>query len=212
MFVGKRMKTDVITVSPSDTLLRASALLREHRIHHLPVVDRGRLVGILTDTDIRNARLEETSPDGSGNAAGESREVGEIMTRDVITLSPRDTIEDAALILHRKRFEAIPVMDKRKLVGIIAKADVIAAFLDTLNIEGVGVRLEVILPREMGEVTRLTEALRRLPVDVRSLVLSPHGPDRYAAFVRMATIDVAAVRERLRGAGFELADLSDFYD
>jgi hypothetical protein len=64
----------------------------------------------------------------------------------------------------------------------------------------------------MGEVTRLSETLRGLPVEVRSLVLAPHGPDRYAAFVRLATIDVATVRERLRAAGFELPDLSDFLD
>lgn len=209
MFVGKRMKTEVITVSPSDTLHRASALLREHRIHHLPVVDREKLVGIVTDTDIRNARLEGTPPERSGMAAGENRAVGEIMTRDVITLSPRDTIEDAALILHRKRFEAIPVMDQRKLVGIIAKADVIAAFLDTLNIEGVGVRVEVVLPQEMSSVLRLFRQLGDMELEVRSLVLSPRG-NEFVVFARVSTIDVATVRDRLRAAGFHVPDVAEF--
>jgi acetoin utilization protein AcuB len=211
MFVGKRMKTEVITVSPSDTLHRASALLREHRIHHLPVVDRERLVGILTDTDIRNARLEEAASAGSGEAAGENREVGEIMTRDVITLSPSDTIEDAALILQRKRFDAIPVMERRKLVGIITKADVIAAFLDTLNIGGVGVRVEVVLPQDTASVLQLFRQFGEMELDIRSLVLSPRGKE-FTAFVRVSTIDVATVKDRLRAAGFKVPDVAEFLE
>jgi acetoin utilization protein AcuB len=211
MFVGKRMKTDVITVSSSDTLHRASALLREHRIHHLPVVDGGTLVGIVTDTDIRNARLEEAAPQEPPAAGWETRAVGEIMTRDVITLSPRDTIEDAALILRRRRFEAIPVMDRRKLAGIIAKADVIAAFLDTLMIEGVGVRVEVVLPQEMPAVQRLFREFGEMELDVRSVVLSPRGKE-YVAFVRVSTIDVATVKDRLRAAGFKVPDVAEFLE
>jgi acetoin utilization protein AcuB len=208
MFVGRRMKRDLVTVPPGASLEEAARLLKANRIHHLPVVEGDRLLGIVTDTDLRNAVL----PGGPGEAGGGSRTVGEIMTRKVVTLSPEDTIDDAMLILSRQRFGALPVVDGGRLVGIVAKTDVLSAMIDTLDIEGVGVRLEVILPRDLGEVTRLSETLRGLRVDVRSLVLSPHGPDRYAAFVRAATIDVARLRESLRDAGFELADLSDFLD
>jgi CBS domain-containing protein len=107
---------------------------------------------------------------------------------------------------------ALPVVDGERLVGIVAKADVLTALLSTLDIEGVGVRLEVILPRDMGDFTRLSATLRELAVEVRSLVLAPHGKDRYAAFVRVATIDASGVRERLRGKGFDVAELSDFYE
>ena len=208
MFVGRRMKRDLVTVPPGATLEDAARLLKAHRIHHLPVVEGERLQGIVTDTDLRNAML----PGGPGEGGGASRTVGEVMTRKVVTLSPEDTIDDAMVILCRQRFGALPVVDGGRLVGIVAKADILAAMLETLDIEGVGVRLEVILPRDMGEVTRLSETLRGLLVEVRSLVLAPHGPHRYAAFVRLATIDVATVRERLHAAGFVLADLSDFFD
>jgi len=208
MFVGRRMKRDLVTVPPGATLEEAARLLKANRIHHLPVVEGERLLGIVTDTDLRNAML----PGGPGEESGAPRTVGEIMTRNVVTLSPEDTIDDAMLILSRQRFGALPVVDGGRLVGIVAKTDVLSALIDTLDVEGVGVRMEVILPRDMGEVTRLSETLRGLPVEVRSLVLAPHGPDRYAAFVRVATIDVATVRERLRGKKFDVAELSDFYE
>jgi acetoin utilization protein AcuB len=208
MFVGRRMKRDLVTVPPGASLSEAARLLKANRIHHLPVVEGERLLGIVTDTDLRNATL----PGAAGGGEEAPGTVGEIMTRNVVTLSPEDTIDDAMLILSRNRFGALPVVDGGRLVGIVAKTDVLSALIETLDIEGIGVRLEVILPRGMGEVTRLSETLRGLLVEVRSLVLAPHGPDRYAAFVRLATIDVATVRERLRAAGFELADLSDFFD
>jgi len=208
MFVGRRMKRDLVTVQPEASLSEAARLLKANRIHHLPVVEGDRLVGIVTDTDLRNAML----PGGPGEAGGGPRTVEKIMTRKVVTLSPEDTIDDAMLILSRNRFGALPVVDGGRLVGIVAKTDVLSALIDTLDIEGIGVRLEVILPRDMREVTRLSRTLGGLTVDVRSLVLAPHGPDRYAAFVRAATIDAAKLRENLRDAGFELADMSDFLD
>ncbi|MGE5189333.1 MAG: CBS and ACT domain-containing protein [Gemmatimonadota bacterium] len=204
MFVGRRMTRNVVTVSPDDTLERAAALMKEHRVHHLPVVSGNELAGIVTDTDIRNAAVGGPGPPGS-------RTVGEIMTRDPVTVGARDMVEDALLILHRRRFGALPVVEGKKLVGIISKTDVLAAFIDTLDIEGVGVRLEVLLPADTGELQRLVRAIGETGAALNSLVVSPFR-GQFIAFLRMQTIDVAAVRGRLRGAGFVLPDLSDFLD
>lgn len=211
MFVGRRMTKEVVTVSPGDTLKRASGLMREHRIHHLPVVGGEGLAGIVTNTDIRNSTLEETSVGEGGEIVVKNRTVGEIMTRNPVTVGPRDTVEDALLLLHRRRFGALPVVEGRRLVGIITKADVLAAFIDTLNIEGVGVRIEVLLPGDAPSVTRLVRTIDESGAEMRSLVLSPFRGG-FAAFVRLATIDVASVRNRLRSAGFTLPELSDFLD
>jgi acetoin utilization protein AcuB len=208
MFVGRRMTKPVVTVSPGDTLKHASGLLKERRIHHLPVVEGEELVGIVSDTDIRNLAFEDTSVDTEGTIVVKNRAVAEIMTRDVVTVNPWDTVEDALLILHRRRFGALPVVEDRKLAGIITKADVLAAFLETLDIEGIGVRIEVILPQDTDAVSRLIHRLGEMGVEIRSLVLSPFQ-EKFAAFVRLATIDVAAVRSGLREAGFEIPDILD---
>jgi len=213
MFVGRRMKRALVTVTPGATLEEAARLLKAHRIHHLPVVEEGtRLAGIVTDTDLRNATLDGMFGGADRGDSGRPVTVGEIMTRELMTLSPGDTLDDAMLVLSRERIGALPVVEEGRLVGIVTKADILSALLTTLDIVGLGVRIEVVLRRDVKEVARLAAALADQDVEVRSFVLSPHGPDRYAAFVRLATIDVATVRERLRGAGFELPDLSDFLD
>ncbi|MCP2501649.1 MAG: CBS and ACT domain-containing protein [Deltaproteobacteria bacterium] len=212
MFVGPRMKRDLITVTPGATLEEAARLLTAHRIHHLPVVVEGnRLAGILSDTDLRNATLEGTSGADRGDS-GRPVTVGEIMTRELVTLSPGDTLDDAMLVLSRQRIGALPVVEADRLVGILTKADILTALLSTLDIEGLGVRIEVVLRRDVKEVARLVAALADQDVEVRSLVLALHGADRYAAFVRVATIDVASVRDRLREKGFAVGELSDFYE
>src|SRR3990170_1669108 len=207
MFVGKMMTKKVITAAPEDTLKQAADLLAGNRIHRLPVVRDGKLVGIVSDSDIRNAAVRDSSP---GGAAAATMTVGEIMTREVITVTPWDTEEDALLVLQKKRLGALPVAEGSRMVGIITKADVLAALIETLDIEGIGVRIEVLLPRDATSVRKLVDLIADQGIEVRSLVLAPHR-DRFAAFLRLVTIDVPAVKAAPRNAGFTVAELEGFF-
>jgi acetoin utilization protein AcuB len=211
MFVGIRMTRNVITVSSGDTLKFASNVLHENRIHQLPVVERGELVGFVSGTDIRNSTFETSTVTQLGKILVKNKTVEEIMTREVITVSPWDTVEDALLIFHKKRLGALPVVEGKKLVGIITKADVLAAFCDTLGIEEPGVRIEVLLPREVGSLIQLVRKLGELNTEIRSLILSP-SKNGFVAFVRLSTIDVGAVKRTLKEAGFTVPELSDFLE
>jgi acetoin utilization protein AcuB len=204
MFVGKRMTKNVIAVSPDATLERAAALLAENRVHRLPVIRDDRMVGIVSDSDIRNAAVRP-SPEGPVGA----KTVAEIMTRDVITVSPWDTVEDALLILQKKRLGALPVVEKNRVVGIITKADVLAALVETLDIEGIGARIEVLIPRDIAMVRKLIGLISDKGIEARSIVIAPHG-NRFAVFLRLVTIDLPAVKQTLRDAGFTVAELEDF--
>ncbi|MGA6993953.1 MAG: CBS domain-containing protein [Candidatus Deferrimicrobiaceae bacterium] len=210
MYVGRRMTRKVIAMSPKDTVRDANLVLQENRIHHLPVVEGGELVGIVSDTDLRKWVLREEKINEGGTVCRRTGLIEEIMTRDVITVRSEDTIEDALLILHRKRFGSLPVVEGRKLVGIITKADILAAFIDTLRIEGVGgVRIEVILPRDVSRLLGLIRKLEEMKIEIRSLVLSPFRGE-FVAFLRIGTIDVARVKSGLRESGFTVPALEDF--
>jgi acetoin utilization protein AcuB len=209
MFVGKRMTRNVVTVSPGDTLKFASHLLMENRIHQLPVVENGELVGFVSGTDIRNSTFETSTVTQLGKILVKNRTIGEVMTREVITVSPEDTVEDALLAIHRKRLGALPVVDGKKLVGIITKRDVLAAFCDTLKIEEPGVRIEVFFPQGESSLVHLVQKLAEMETEIRSLILSP-APGGFLALVRLSTIDAGGVRKTLRDAGFNVPDVADF--
>ena len=137
------MKFPVHAVKPMDSVAHARALLEQYRVNQLPVVVNRRLVGIVTDRDLRTA-----SPSAVEVAAVDARRlarlslepertpVERVMTEKVITLGPKDTIEQAARIMMRERIGSIPIVENRRLVGIITRSDVLGAFLGLIASAG----------------------------------------------------------------------------
>ena len=111
------MTTDLITVTPDNTIRDAFDLLRAKRIHHLPVVEGSKLVGILTTHDIFK---QETSPEDYSNI-----KVADLMTTELATLRPNDKIGSLVLVLVENLFHAVPIIDEeRNAVGIVTTLDV----------------------------------------------------------------------------------------
>jgi acetoin utilization protein AcuB len=108
-------------------------MMDEHRIRHLPVVAGGRLVGVLSDRDVRSAVAEST-----GTVAGR------IMTADPVTVTPQTRIEHAARVMLDARFGSLPVLDGSALVGIVTYTDLLRAFvrvIETATLERIAVEV-----------------------------------------------------------------------
>jgi acetoin utilization protein AcuB len=207
MFVGKRMTPNPKTVSPDAPLSAAARILREHRFHHLPVVEGETLVGILSDTDLRNASLAASPVEGGGGPPGD-RLVREAMRTEVWSVTPEDSVEDALLILTREKFGALPVLSGDRLVGIITRADLLNAFVDLLDVNEVCFCVDVTFPRNMARFEELIDTFARIGVEVRSVLIAPQGEiGALNAHLRVATIDGPAVRRALREKGFMIAEL-----
>lgn len=211
MLVGRRMTRDPKTVGPDDPLTRAADIMRKFRINHLPVVEEGKLVGILSDTDLRNVSLPSDRPSGPGEPQVRDRHVREVMKTEVWSLTPEDSVEDALLVICTKRFGALPVLSGDKLVGIITKIDLLNAFVDVLDLGDVGVRVEVRLPPSLARFEELVGAVAGLGVEVRSCVVtSEKDDDGRIVLLRLDTVDGPKVRKALREAKFEVLAPSDF--
>jgi CBS domain-containing protein len=122
------MTADVATVRETDAVSEARALMFERRIHHLPVVDEaGALVGVLSTNDLLRAGPHDHFAKPSDvEAALEGKTIGEIMTVDVVSIRPTDTIERAARLLEMGCFHCLPVAnDSGKVLGIVTTGDLI---------------------------------------------------------------------------------------
>lgn len=131
MRVEKCMQRRPVTVSPQDTLRGAWQIIRERRVRHLPVVERGRLVGIVTDRDLRQAlpsRAVGLEMHEAPHLAEKVR-IWEVMARAVVTISREAPIEEAARLLLKYRIGGLPVLKGETLVGIITKTDLLQALL-----------------------------------------------------------------------------------
>jgi acetoin utilization protein AcuB len=131
MRVEEWMQRKPVTISPQETLRAAWRLIREHRIKHLPVVDGGRLVGMVTDRDLRHAlpsRAVSLEVHEVPYLAERVR-IWEVMARAVVTVHREAPIEDAARLMLQYRIGGLPVVHEEKLVGIITKTDLVRALL-----------------------------------------------------------------------------------
>lgn len=203
------MHRDPFTVTPDDSLAHALRLTRQHRIRHLPVVlPCGELTGMLSDRDIRLAMPSPlTVPDAERADFLERTPVAAVMTREVITTSLLETIEDAARLLSRHRIGALPVVSARgELQGIITETDILHAFSQLLGGAQPSSRIEVQLPDRPGALARALGILGdQLHVNVVSMLMpSVVEQELKIAVLHLATIDPREAVQALEDAGYRV--------
>jgi len=132
MRVGEKMTREVITISPKEGVSLAKHILDKKRVRHLPVVSDGKLVGIITDRDIRRAL-----PAHAGSLEADelsclfdTLQVQAVMTKKVISVTPETSIEAAAALFLAHKIGGLPVVDGERLVGILTEGDVLRASLE----------------------------------------------------------------------------------
>jgi CBS domain-containing protein len=121
------MSQPPISVEPSTLLLDAALTLRTGAIRHLPVVEHGRLVGLLTDRDIQRcapSRLIPISEEGY-NAVFAGTTVARVMTREPLSVSPDLSLPAAITLMQQSRFGCLPVVQDEELVGILTRSDLV---------------------------------------------------------------------------------------
>ena len=128
------MQPSVYTVRPDDMIDRVFFLLHYEKIRHLPVMEKKKVVGIVTDRDLYKALGPKSRSQGVEQTEGETalyvipRKVRSIMRRGVITIGPEEDAAKAATMMARKKIGALPVTRGDELVGIVTATDILLAF------------------------------------------------------------------------------------
>lgn len=205
MEVGKRMTTAVVTVGLRASVGEARELLTRHRIRHLPVVENGRLVGIVAEPDVRMA---EASPPADG-----PRLVADLMINSVITVGPETSIERAAMLMADNKIGALPVVnDDDEVIGILTESDVLNVFLDVMGVGSSTARLELLLPDRPGALLPIAEALAREGVNIESVVTTGGSEGRKVLIIRVAGADLERTLGALEGRDVEVLSAEEAGD
>ncbi|MGH7500373.1 MAG: CBS and ACT domain-containing protein [Longimicrobiales bacterium] len=207
MLIRSRMTPQVHIVTPATSIGEAIRMARTNRIRHLPVVEDGQVVGIVSERDLRLAAPPVWSEQREELLqALETKKVGEIMAKRVITASPDTPVEEAARILWENRIGCLPILEGGALVGILTETDLLRALVELFGAHQPATRIEVQMPNRAGELARVVRVIGiEHKVNIVGLVVPPVVQDDYSiAIVQLGTTDPAPIIEALRKLGYKV--------
>ncbi|MCB2183059.1 MAG: CBS and ACT domain-containing protein [Desulfobulbaceae bacterium] len=187
MLIHEWMTKNVLTVDENTSLMRATRVMKENSIRRLPVVSHGKLIGIVTDRDVKDASPSKTT---SLDVHELYYLLSEMKVKDVMTPSPivlqgDDSLEKAAVIMLESKISGIPVLDSSEyLIGMLSETDVLRGFIHSTGIKDGAMQYVFDLIDEPGSVTKVVQVLRDHKARVISVLTSfedaPEGVKRVA--------------------------------
>jgi len=163
MLIKNWMAKDVVTVDENASVMRATRIMKENKIRRLPVVSHGRLIGVITDSDLKDASPSKTSSLDIHELyylLSEMR-VKDVMTTNPVTLTGDDTVEKAAMVILENKISGIMVVDEMgHLVGVLSETDVLRVFLHSTGIKDGAIVYCFDLPDVPGSVGKVIDTLR----------------------------------------------------
>lgn len=206
MLIKDWMAKDVLTVDENTSVMRATRVMKEKNVRRLPVLSHGKLVGLITDRDLKDASpSKSTSLDiHEMYYLLSEMKVREVMTPNPICMSDNDSLEKAAVVMLMNKISGLPICnDSGHLVGLLSETDVLQAFIDSTGIQDGTVQYIFDLPDAPGSVTKVVDTLRQYPTRMRSIFTSF---DQAKEGIKRVSIRVSIDKDKIEDLTKELAD------
>jgi acetoin utilization protein AcuB len=198
MLIKDWMATSVLTVDANTSVMRATRTMKENNIRRLPVISHGRLIGVVTDRDLKDASPSSTSDMDIHEMYYllSEMKVKDVMTDKCICLKQDDTLEKAALVMLKERISGIMILDdEESLVGLLSETDILRGFIQATGIQDGAYQYVIDVPDVAGSTTRVIDILRKKDARVLSILTSfgdvPQGTKRVSIRISVDDPDVA---------------------
>jgi acetoin utilization protein AcuB len=212
MLVRDWMTPDPHVVPPTTPVLEAMQMLRDRGFRRLPVVQRGRLLGIVTDRDLKEATPSKATSLSvyELNYLLARLTLADVMRTPVITIAPDEPIEQAALTMESHRVSGLPVTERGVVVGILTISDLLRAFVDFLGLREGGRRVSIEVPDAPGALARIAAVAP--PSNVVAVVTAGVAEGAAAGALRRLVLRVEGeaadgFADRLRAIGVTVRDV-----
>lgn len=212
MLVSMWLSDEVVTAPPELPIMEAAELMKREGIRRLPVVHKGRLVGIVTQGDIQEASPSDATSLNIWelNYLLAQITLEEIMTRAPVTISPETPVEEAALLMRERKVGGLPVVEDGKLVGIITESDIFEVMIEVMGVRKGGARLTLELEDRPGVLAEALGLIKGHQVNVLSVVTCEEcaaPPGHGVVVIRLATAEPQPIVAELEGAGIKVSDV-----
>jgi acetoin utilization protein AcuB len=208
MQVQNWMTSDVITVDPETSIVKVSQILKKHKIRRLPVLSGGRLLGMITDEDVKEASpsmATTLTADELYHLLAETK-AKDIMKSNPTTIRPDQTVEVAALKMLEHKVTGIPVVtEKGELVGIISQGDVFRVLTSITGIYQGGIQFAFNLEDRAGSIKEVADVIREFKGRIVSILsMSNPADERYRhVYIRIKEISEVNLEKMIKKLGKE---------
>ena len=193
MFVGERMSHPVISVSPGTPIHDALVMFKKEHIRRAPVIKDGKLVGIVSESDLLNASPSTVTSLSVWeiNYLISKVTVKQVMSKKVKTIDVNTPIEEAARIMADSKIGGVPVMRSGKIAGIITETDLFKIFLELMGAREKAIRVTALVEDKPGQLAKVTKAIAEAGGNFISFGMFS-GPD---TSTKMLTFKVAGMKK-----------------
>ncbi len=210
MFVRDYMTKDPLSISPKTTYPDAIRLMREHKIRRLPVVKKGKLIGVVVEKDLLSNQPSPATTLSIHEMYSllENLKVKQMMSSPVFTATINCPMEAAAGIMIKNKIGCLPVMDGNDLVGIITETDIFKAFVSVLGGYAEGIRLTVDLPDEVGKLAEVAKLIAAANGNILAVTTTNINQDENSEVtIKETGADAKALKKLLDKADISVVDL-----
>jgi len=206
------MTANPFTIGANATLADVIELMREKGLKRVPVVaqDGKSVVGIITEGDMLKASPSEASTLSIFEINYLLRKiiVNNVMTKDVITITPDALLEDAALLMRANRISDLVVVEgNNKIVGIITESDIFDAFLDLMGFRDTGTRITIQALNAPGVLADITKTFRDFNFNISHIAVYSGNAEKCDVVIRFNAMDTAEIEKVLEGNGYKILHL-----
>jgi len=209
MKVRDRMSENVRTVGLDTSINEAFSLMKENNIRRLPVVEKGKVTGIITIGDLNQASpsTATTLSIHELNYLLAKTKVKDIINKKqkLITVGPENYIETAAKLMRRNRISGLPVVEDNKLVGIITETDIFDALIDILGVKKTHSRIDFYTADRPGTIAAITGMIAEKGKNIlNTVVFFDEKKDKYKMILRLEELNCEDVINELKNRGYEV--------
>lgn len=204
MFVKDKMTANPYTIRPNASISDAFTIMKDHGFHQLPVVKNGKLVGMLTETELQNVTPSKATSLSvyEINYLLTKLDVAQAMSTELITIEADALLERAAVLMRKHDIRALPVMDGKKLVGIITQSDIFDAFIDLMGARSSGARVEIVVPNKAGVGVEIMKIIADSNVNILHMALH-NGPEIGEFNLKLDTDDATEICNKINELGYK---------
>lgn len=207
MFVINRMTKNPMTVTADTKVDEVAHLMKKHNFRRLPVVDDGKLVGFLSDSDLMRVAPSSatTLSRYEINSLLAKICVRDIMKKDVVSVNVDATIEEAALIMYKNKIGGMPVVSNMgAVVGVITETDIFKTFVDVMGLADGKTRITLEVTDKIGVVKDIAEIFGQAGVSIDSLITCKKEDNKYEIVICGDITNIDDIKAKLEAKGYKV--------